>query len=306
MNSKDFLSISDLSDKEITDIVRQAERTKLGTTPNTLNSKIVALIFEKPSLRTRVSFEVGIQQLGGQCIYLSKDDIGLGVREPEADVARVLDRWVDMIVARVFSHRSLEQLANHCKIPVINALSDLEHPCQAIADILTIKEHKGTLEGLKLAFIGDGNNVASSLALACASVGMAFCLASPINYQIPSILWEKAKLRAKSNNTEIGWVSSPQEAVRDADVVYTDVWVSMGQDSETIERLEAFKDYQVDPKLLAVAKTDVIFMHDLPAHEGQEIAPGMLDHPKSVVFNQSENRLHAQKAVLSKLSLCND
>ena len=166
---------------------------------------------------------------------------------------------------------------------------------------MTIKEHKGTLEGLKLAFIGDGNNVASSLALACASVGMAFCLASPINYQIPSILWEKAKLRAKSNNTEIGWVSSPQEAVRNADVVYTDVWVSMGHDSETIERLEAFKDYQGATKLLAVAKTDVIFMHDLPAHEGQEIAPGMLDHPKSVVYEQAENRLHAQKTIIAEL-----
>ena len=301
MSDKDFLSISDLSPDELGRIVREAREMKAGVSKRPLEGKIIALLFEKPSLRTRVSFEVGIRQLGGECIYLGKDDVGLGVREPEADVARVLDRWVDAIVARVFSHRSLELLAENTTIPVVNALSDLEHPCQAIGDLLTISEHKGTTEGLRVAFVGDGNNVASSLALACASVGADFTVASPPDYQVPSIVWEEAKRRAAVNETRVGWVELPQYAVRDADVVYTDVWVSMGQADERSKRLEAFKDYQVDGELMAYAKPDAIFMHDMPAHEGEEIAKGMLNHPQSVVFDQSENRLHAQKAILARL-----
>ena len=301
MKGKDFLSIADLAPDEVGSLVRKAEQMKKGPAPRPLEGKIVALLFEKPSLRTRVSFEIGIRQLDGQCVYLGGDDVGLGVREPVADVARVLERWVDAIVARVFAHSTLELLAEHARVPVVNALSDLEHPCQAIADLLTIQEHKGGLEGLRVAFVGDGNNVAASLALACASVGAEFVLAAPREYQISNAVWQQAQQRASLNGARLGWVELPQQAVRGADVVYTDVWASMGQEAEREERLEAFAEYQVNEELMGFAKPDAIFMHDMPAHEGEEIASGMLDHPRSVVFDQAENRLHAQKAVLADL-----
>jgi ornithine carbamoyltransferase len=248
-----------------------------------------------------VSFEVGIRQLGGECVYLSREDIGLGIREPVSDVARVLDRWVDGVIARVLTHESLEILARNMQVPVVNALSDLEHPCQAIADIMTIKEHRLSLTGQKVAFIGDGNNVATSLALACASVGTDFILAAPSKYQIPSSVWELANERAAINGSRVSWVELPQQAARDADVVYTDVWASMGQEEEVEARLEAFRAYQVDEELMGYARSDAIFMHDMPAHSDEEIAEGMLDHPRSVVFDQAENRLHGQKAVLIDL-----
>ena len=301
MKGKDFLSIADLAPEEVGPMVQKAEQMKKDDGSRPLEGKIVALLFEKPSLRTRVSFEVGVRQLGGECIYLSQSDVELGVREPVADVARVLERWVDAIVARVFSHSSLEELAEYAAVPVVNALSDLEHPCQAMGDLLTIAQHKGTLERLRIAFVGDGNNVASSLALASASVSADFILAAPRDYQIATIVWEEALRRASLNGSRVGWVELPQQAVRGADVVYTDVWVSMGQESERANRLREFGDYQVNEELMAYAKPDAIFMHDLPAHEGEEIAKGMLDHPRSVVFDQAENRLHAQKAVLSEL-----
>ena len=301
MQGKDYLSVSDLAPDEVWAVVKKARQIKTGPKPRVLEGKIIALLFEKPSLRTRVSFEVGIRQLGGECVYLSKEDVGLGVREPVADVARVLDRWVDGIVARVFSHTSLEVLAKYASIPIVNALSDLEHPCQAIGDLLTMYEHKGRLEGLRVAFVGDGNNIASSLALACASVGAEFVLAAPPALQIPSAVWEMAKERASLRETRVGWVELPQQAVRGADVVYTDVWVSMGQESEREERLRTLADYQVNEELMGFAKSDAVFMHDMPAHEGEEVAEGMLDHPQSVVFDQAENRLHAQNAVLAEL-----
>ena len=301
MKTKDFLSIADLSPDELGLLIEKAGRLKRGERSAALEGKIVALLFEHPSLRTRVSFEVGIRRLGGECIYLSRDDVGLGVREPVADVARVLDRWIDGIVARVFSHHSLELLAEHTTVPVINALSDLEHPCQALADLLTISEHKQTMEGLRVAFVGDGNNVAASLALACASVGSDFLLAAPRDYQIPTVVWERAIERASLNGSRVGWVELPQHAVRGADVVYTDVWASMGQEDEREKRLKAFGDYQVNEELMGYAKPDAIFMHDLPAHEGEEIAEGMLDHPRSVVFDQAENRLYAQNALMAGL-----
>lgn len=301
MKGKDFLSVADLSPDEVWQLVQEADSMKGGRTPRPLEGKIVALLFEKPSLRTRVSFEVGIRQLGGDCIYLSRDDVGLGSREPAAYVARVLDRWVDGIVARVFSHASLRLLAENASVPVVNALSDLEHPCQAMGDLLTIYEHKGRLEGVRVAFVGDGNNVASSLALACASVGANFTLASPKDYQIPTVVWEEAKERAAAKESRVGWVELPQYAVRDADAVYTDVWVSMGQETERSERLQEFADYQVNEELMGLAKPDAVLMHDMPAHDGEEIAEGMLDDPRSVVFDQAENRLHAQKAVLARL-----
>jgi len=301
METKDFLSIADLPRDQVEPLVREALRMKDGQKRSPLAGKTVALLFEKPSLRTRVSFEVGIRQLGGDCIYLSRDDVGLSVREPVADVARVLDRWVDVIVARVFSHESLVLLARHTTIPVVNALSDLEHPCQALGDLLTILEHKDTLQGLRLVFVGDGNNVASSLALACASVGMDFHLASPQDYRPPAVIWKEAANRASLRGSRVSWSQSPQEAVSNADVVYTDVWVSMGQEEERAGRLRAFKGYQVNDALMRHAVPDAIFMHDLPAHEGEEIARGMLEHPASAVFDQAENRLHAQKAVLAGL-----
>lgn len=301
MKKKDFLSISSLTCDEVDLIVQNAKLIKNQGSQKLLTGKIIAMIFEKPSLRTRLSFEVGILDMGGESVYLGKDDVGLGVREPESDIAGVLDRWVDGIVARVYSHRSLEILSRKTNIPVINALSDIEHPCQAMGDLLTILEHKKSFEGLKVAFIGDGNNVASSLALACTSVSVDFVLSSPMDYKINQTIWMEAEQRALRNNSNIVWIENPSEAVQCADVVYTDVWVSMGQDSERSERLRAFEGYQVDQKLLDLAKPDAIFMHDMPAHRGEEISDGMLEDDRSVVFDQAENRLHAQKAILAKL-----
>ena len=280
---------------------QRAAQMKKGEAQRLLEGKVVALLFEKPSLRTRASFEVGIRRLGGECFYLGGAEVGLGQREPVPDVARVLDRWVDGIVARVFSHASLALLAEHTTVPVINALSDLEHPCQAMADLLTILEHRGRFPGQRVAYVGDGNNVAGSLALGCASVGAEFVIASPPAYKVDGASWDEAARRARTKQTGVHWVERPEEAVRDADVVYTDVWVSMGQNEETEERRRAFAGYQVSPALMEQAKPDAIFMHDMPAHEGEEITPGMLDHPQSVVFDQAENRLHAQNAIMARL-----
>ena len=299
MKGKDFLSVADLPSDGVAQLVERAYKMKRGKGERPLAGKEFALIFEKPSLRTRVSFEVGIRQLGGTCTYLSQQDVGLGVREPEADIARVLDRWVDGIIARVFSHRSLELLAEYANIPVVNALSDLEHPCQAMGDLLTIQEHKGSLSDKNIAFIGDGNNVAASLALACASVGANFTLASPEEYRIPTNVLDEAKRRAAAVESKVDWVSEPSEAVKNADVVYTDTWVSMGQEEEKAERIAIFGSYKVDEELVKAAKPDFLFMHDMPAYRGQELSEGMIDHPNSVVFDQAENRMHAQKAILA-------
>ena len=301
MKNKDFLSILDLGDGEVDGIISKAASIKQGNTPQILSGKTVALVFEKPSLRTRVSFEVGVKQMGGTCIFLSNNEIGLGVREPEADVAKVLDRLVDCVVARVFSHHSLELLAENTTIPIVNALSDQAHPCQALGDCLTIFERKGGLEGLKLAFVGDGNNIAGSLALACSSAGMDFSIASPHSYRLPEDIWNQARIMAKKRGTTIRWTEDPEDAVSEADVVYTDVWVSMGDEEEKKERISVFSSYQVNEQLVKFAKDDFLFMHDMPAHRGEEISEGMLEHPNSVVYHQAENRLHAQKAVLAEL-----
>ena len=301
MKGKDFLSITDLAPEEVVDTVAAAAKMKGGEASRPLEGKVLALLFERPSLRTRVSFEVGIRQLGGECIYLSRDDVGLGVREPVSDVAGVLDRWVDGIVARVASHRSLEILSECTSVPVVNALSDLEHPCQAMGDLLTIQEHKDGLEGVDVAFVGDGNNVAASLALACASAGANFTIAAPGGYRVPDLVWEQARRRAAVRETQVEWVEDPRKAVRGADVVYTDVWVSMGDEAESEERLRAFEGFQVDADMFEEAEPDAVFMHDMPAHRGEEISEGMIEHPRSVVFDQAENRLHAQKAVLARL-----
>lgn len=299
--NKDFLSISDLTPSELGELVQRAEAVKNARSDRPLEGKIVALLFEKPSLRTRVSFEVGIRQLGGDCIYLAKEDVNLGVREPVEDVARVLDRWVDGVVARVFEHAALQTLASCMSVPVINALSDLEHPCQALADLVTIRQHKGAFGGLRVAYVGDGNNVAASLALGCASVGADFAIASPPEYRMPDAVWEGAKARASASGSTVNWFETAHLAARGADVVYTDTWVSMGQEDEKEARAAAFAEYQVNPQLMECAKSDSIFMHDMPAYEGAEISKGMLDDPRSVVFDQAENRLYAQKAIMIDL-----
>jgi ornithine carbamoyltransferase len=301
VKTKDLLSVADLSAAEAEKIIAQALKMKRGPVPQLLSGKILALMFEKPSLRTRVSFEVAAHQLGGYCFYLSPDEVGLGKREPVPDVARVLSRYVHGIIARTFSHQTLQTLAKHSNVPVINALSDLEHPCQALADILTIHEKKGKLKGLTLAFIGDGNNVAHSLLLAASLTGINFCIASPPGYMVNDKILQTAKEFSAHSGSRILLTEEPEQAVKDADVVYTDVWTSMGQETEAEKRRKAFARYQVDARLLSLAKKDVIFMHPLPAHHGEEVAVGLLDSPYSVVFDQAENRLHLQKALLAEM-----
>jgi ornithine carbamoyltransferase len=298
---KDLLSIADLTGKEVEGLLEQARRMKRKGLTQVLAGKTLALLFEKPSLRTRVSFEMAMYQLGGHSVYLSPQEVGLGSREGVADVARVLSRYVDVIAARTFSHESLRILAGHSSVPVINALSDLEHPCQALADLLTIYERKGKLPGLTLAFIGDGNNVANSLLISACLVGMNFRFASPKGYELKKGVLSKGRKCAALNGSWVQVTNDPHKAAKGADVVYTDVWVSMGQEEESKKRLHAFSGYQVDDKLLSLARRDVLFMHPLPAHHGEEISVGLLDDPRSVVFDQAENRLHLQKAVLVKL-----
>jgi ornithine carbamoyltransferase len=298
---KDLLSITDLRRKEIEGLIEQARRMKHDKPASLLSGKTLALLFEKPSLRTRVSFEMAMYQLGGHSIYLSPEEVGLGRRESVADVARVLSRYVDGMAARTFSHETLRILAGRSSVPVINALSDLEHPCQALSDLLTIYEEKGKLSGLTLAFIGDGNNVANSLLLAASLVGMNVHLASPPGYEVKKEVLSKGRKFAALSGSQIHLTDEPRKAAKGADVVYTDVWVSMGQESEREERRRAFSGYQVDDRLLSLAKRDVLFMHPLPAHHDEEICAGLLDDRRSVVFDQAENRLHLQKALLVKL-----
>jgi ornithine carbamoyltransferase len=288
-----------MSPQDIRRVVDTARMMKSGRPSSVLKGKTLALLFEKPSLRTRVSFDVAMQQLGGHVVYLSPAEVGLGEREPVADVARVLSRYVDAIAARTFKHETVEELARWADVPVINALSDGEHPCQALADLLTIYEKKGRWRGLVLSFVGDGNNVARSLMLGSALAGMDFRIASPQGYGISTELVDKAKSLAAASGAAVACVESPQEAVSGADVVYTDVWTSMGQEKERAERQRAFSGYQVNAELLALALPDAIVMHDLPAHRGEEIADEVIEGPQSVIFDQAENRLHAQRAVLS-------
>ncbi len=301
MKGKDLLSISDLSSADIRLLISDTVDIKAAGWLSSLSGKTVALLFEKPSLRTRVSFEVAMRQLGGQIIYLSPDEVGLGKRESVSDVARVLSRYVDAIVARTFSHQTLEMLAGSSSVPVINALSDWEHPCQALADLFTIYEKKGELDGLTLAFVGDGNNVAHSLLLAAALTGMNFRIASPSGYRIQDEILHLAQEYAVDSGAEIFCTEEPRLAVSQADVVYTDVWTSMGQEAEAEQRRQIFTDYQVNGELLSLAMEDAVLMHPLPAHHGEEVAEGILDSPASVVFDQAENRMHVQKALLAEI-----
>jgi ornithine carbamoyltransferase len=298
MRGRDFISIADLSADELTAILATATRLKAHGYPQALAGQTLALVFEKPSLRTRVSFDVGMQRLGGHSVYLNQSEVGLGQREPVADVARALSRYVHGIVARTYAHQTLIDLAESAEVPVINALSDEGHPCQALADVLTIQEKKGTLEGVKVSYIGDGNNVAVSLATAATLAGAHVTVASPPGYQLPEEIMIGAEERAAKAGGSFRTVSSPQDAARRADVVYTDVWTSMGQEDTYERRQQAFQGYQVTPELMGTAAPDAIFMHDLPAHRGEEILDEVIEGPQSVVFDQAENRLHAQAAVL--------
>jgi ornithine carbamoyltransferase len=300
MRGRDLLSIAELSPDEVERILQTALSLKRdGGGHDLLHGKTLALVFEKPSLRTRVSFDVAMQELGGHAIYLSQSEVGLGQREPVADVSRVLSRYVDVIAARTYLHQTLLDLARHADVPVINALSDEEHPCQAMADLLTVLERFGSLRGVRLAFVGDGFNVAVSLAEAAALAGMSFAMAAPEGYALPEPTQRLIRDLAAKTGGSVDLYESPSDAVRGADVVYTDVWASMGQEDSIVQRKEAFTGYAITAELMALAKPKAIFMHDLPAHRGEEVMEDVIDGPQSVVFDQAENRLHAQKAILA-------
>ena len=300
---RDFLTISDLSREGLHLVLDRASRLKAemkqGRWGNDLEGKTVALLFQKPSLRTRVSFEQGVRQLGGHALYLSPAEVGLGQRESVADVARVLSRYVDCIVIRANRHSDVEMLARYSTVPVINALSDLTHPCQALADFLTVLEKRNRLSGLVMTYVGDGNNVAHSLILAAAKTGVNLRIACPEGFEPLVEIVERAAPDARATGANIAIVRDPREAADGADILYTDVWTSMGQEAEAEARRRAFTGYRIDSDLLKLAKADAIVMHDLPAHRGEEITDDVIDGPQSVVFDQAENRLHAQKGLLS-------
>jgi ornithine carbamoyltransferase len=301
---KDFVSITDLGTEEIDELfqitTRLKKELKAGKEHHILKGKILAMVFEKPSLRTRVTFETGMSQLGGHAIYLGPNDIQLGKRESIPDGARNLSRWVDCIMARTFAHKTITELSQYASVPVINALSDREHPCQILADFFTVSEHKGKLKGLKYAYIGDGNNVCNSMIFFFSIYGLSLMVASPEGYEpLPSIIEKSEKIKNSDYNLNI--VNDPIKAAEDADVIYTDVWASMGQEDEKEERKKVFGGFQVNANLLSKAKQDVIVMHCLPAHRGEEITDEVMDGPHSVVFDEAENRLHTEKALLVKL-----
>ncbi len=302
---RDFLAIADYSPAELQELLDLAvalkEEWKQGGNRPLLRGKALAMVFQKPSLRTRVSFEMAMQHLGGYAFYLGPQEIGLGKRESIADIARVLSGYVDAIMARVFDHEHVVELARWASVPVINGLSDYNHPCQAMADALTIYERFGRLKGLKVVFVGDGNNVAVSLMHICAKLGADFVWAGPEGYDLPAEAVELARQFAAESGSRLTFLRDPHEAVRDADVIYTDTWVSMGQEEETQRRLQVFPPYQVNEALVAEAKPEVIVMHCLPAHRGQEITDAVADGPHSALFPQAHNRLHAQKAILVRL-----
>ena len=300
-----FITIDDFSREEVETLLDLAAELKreyiAGSNRPLLHGKTLAMIFQKPSLRTRVSFEMAVRHLGGNALYLSPQEIALGKRESVSDVARVLSGYVDGIMARVFAHEHVLELAEHASVPVINGLSDYNHPCQALADIFTIMELRPQLQGLKMAFIGDGNNVATSLLLICARLGMHFAIAAPEGYELDAAVTARGRELAAESGADFQQLRDPAEAVAQADIIYTDVWTSMGQEEETEQRRQVFRPYQVNRELLAKAQPDVLVMHDLPARRGEEITDAVADGPHSVIFPQAHNRLHAQKAILAKL-----
>jgi ornithine carbamoyltransferase len=300
---RDLLTIRDLKVADVRHLLELAEEVKRQPErfSRALAGRSLALLFEKPSLRTRVTFELGMQQLGGWAVYLAPQDIGLGSREAVRDVARNLERWFSAIMIRSFSHDTVRELATHATIPVINGLSDLYHPCQALGDYLTLREHKKRLEGVRLAWVGDGSNVCHSLMLGAARLGVTLVVATPPGYEPSTEVLAQARQDAAATGAHILLVHDPREAVRGADAVYTDVWVSMGQESEREKRRQAFPPYQVNAKLFGEAKRDAVFMHCLPAHRGEEVTDEVIDSPRSIIYDQAENRLHIQKAILLAL-----
>ncbi len=300
LSVSDMIADGDLTRADLELIFGLAERVKVspGSFARTLAGRQLALIFEKPSLRTRVTFEVGMTSLGGFAIYLDHAKPRLGERESIKDIARNLERWVDAIAARTFAHASVMELAEHASIPVINALTDLLHPCQALGDFFTLREKFGSLEGLKLAFVGDGNNVCHSLIVTGAKLGVSISVATPLGFEPKAEIVEDSKAFAQENGGTIRLLHDPIEAVAGAHAVYTDVWASMGQEYATHLRSQVFAPYQLTEELMAAADPSAVFMHCLPAHRGQEVAPAVIDSPRSIVYDQAENRLYAQKALL--------
>lgn len=301
----DFINIADHSAEELHSILQIAADLKRewqrgGNSPQ-LRDKVLAMIFQKPSLRTRVSFDMAMRHLGGDALYLSPDEIGLGERESIADVARVTSGYVSAIMARVFDHQHVVELARWSDIPVINGLSDYNHPCQALADAFTMREHFGSLEGLNVSFIGDGNNVAVSLMHICAKVGANFTIANPEGYDMPQRAIEAGQGMAQKSGSTITLLHDPQQGAKEADVIYTDTWISMGQSDEAQKRRQVFPPYQVNRDLVSLARDEAIVMHCLPAHRGEEITDDVADGPQSIIFQQAHNRMHAQKGLLVHL-----
>jgi ornithine carbamoyltransferase len=305
LKGKNFLTLSEFSSPEILYMLKVAKELKIkqknGGCEPFLKGKTLGMIFEKSSTRTRVSFEVGMLQLGGHALFLSSKDIQLGRGETVSDTAKVLSRYLDGVMIRTYGHEKLEEFAQAAEVPVINGLTDLHHPTQVMADLLTIQEHKGKLNGLKAAYIGDGNNMAHSLLEGAALVGMDICVASPKGYEPNQAIFENTKNIGMKNGASIEFTNDPIEAVANADVILTDVWASMGQEAEQAERLKVFSGFQVNEQLCKYAKADYLFMHCLPAHRGEEVTSEIIDGPHSVVFDEAENRLHAQKAILKLL-----
>lgn len=302
---KHFLAVSDFTSEELQDMLDLAVRLKKeyyagGNTP-LFRGKVLAMIFQKPSLRTRVSFDMAMRHMGGDALYLSPNEIGLGKREAISDIAHVLSGYVHAIMARVFDHQHVIELARWSSVPVINGLSDYNHPCQAMADALTIQEKFNSLKGLNVTFIGDGNNVAVSLMNICAKLGANFTLASPDGYDMDPKAVEQGKKFATESGSRVAFMRNPHQAVHGADVIYTDTWTSMGQEEETVKREKVFPPYQVNTQLVSEANKDVIVLHCLPAHRGQELTDEVADGPHSMIFPQAHNRLHAQKAILARL-----
>ncbi|PZE19271.1 ornithine carbamoyltransferase [Paenibacillus xerothermodurans] len=305
LNGRDFLGISDFSTGELQYLIDMAidlkKKLKAGEVYQPLKGKTLGMIFEKSSTRTRVSFEVGMYQLGGHALFLSKNDLQLGRGETVWDTAQTMSRYLDGIMIRTHAHRKVIDLARGATIPVINGLTERSHPCQALADYQTILEHKGRLRGLKVAYVGDGNNMVHSLMMGAAKLGIDFAVASPEGYEPDKNVIQQTQDVAKQTGAKLYVGYDPKEAVADADVVYTDVWASMGFEEEQAEREKAFHIYQVNEELVKLAKKDYLFMHCLPAHRGEEVSEGVIDGPHSIVFDQAENRLHAQKAIMAAI-----
>jgi ornithine carbamoyltransferase len=302
LKGRNFLTIAEYSGEEILQIIDKAAELKVGRDEEKpLAGKILGMIFEKNSTRTRVSFEAGMLQLGGHAIYMNTQDSQLGRGESIADTAQVLSQYVDAIMIRTFSHDRIEELAANSDVPVINGLTDLAHPCQALADILTLKEHKGTLSGLKVAYVGDGNNVANSLMAICAKLGIDFAIAAPKKYWPGEDVLKSCMEFASMSGSKVLVTENPVEAVQNADAIYSDVWTSMGQEAENELRLKELRGYQVNEELVSHAKPDYLFLHCLPAHREEEVTAGVIDGANSVVFQQAGNRMHAQKALLVEL-----